>query len=57
MAHQTQERYIVRFPDGMRDFIKVMAEESGRSMNSEIIYRLKVAYAAIENKKADATAS
>ncbi len=36
-----QDQYIVRFPDGMRDRIKVAAKQSGRSMNAEIIYRLQ----------------
>lgn len=35
------DQYIVRFPDGMRDEIKHSAEASGRSMNAEIIQRLK----------------
>jgi hypothetical protein len=35
-----QDQYMVRFPEGMRDRIKVAAEVSGRSMNSEIVQRL-----------------
>ncbi|WP_075289895.1 Arc family DNA-binding protein [Pararhizobium arenae] len=37
---QPQDKYVVRFPDGMRDQIKAEAEKSGRSMNGEIIHRL-----------------
>ena len=35
-----QERFQVRFPDGMRDQVRAEAERSGRSMNQEIIARL-----------------
>lgn len=35
------DKYIVRFPDGMRDRIKEAAEANGRSMNAEIIKRLE----------------
>ncbi|WP_327211987.1 Arc family DNA-binding protein [Rhizobium beringeri] len=37
---QDQDKYVVRFPEGMRDRIKTAAEMSGRSMNSEIVQRL-----------------
>lgn len=36
-----QDQFIVRFPDGMRDRIAEVAKANGRSMNSEIIARLK----------------
>lgn len=36
-----QDKFMLRFPDGMRERIKVSAELSGRSMNAEIIQRLK----------------
>lgn len=48
---QIKERYVVRFPDGMRDFIKSEAAKNKRSMNAEIIYRLESSYN-IENEKA-----
>ncbi len=35
-----QDQYMLRFPDGMRDQLKVAAEQNGRSMNAEIIARL-----------------
>jgi len=31
------ERFIVRFPEGMRDEIKELAEKNRRSMNAEIV--------------------
>lgn len=33
-------RFIIRFPTGMREQIANAAKESGRSMNSEIVFRL-----------------
>ncbi len=38
---QTQDRYIVRFPDGMRDQIAEAAKANNRSMNAEIVSRLE----------------
>lgn len=35
------DKFVVRFPDGMRDRIREAAERSGRSMNAEIIHRLQ----------------
>ncbi|MDY0746554.1 Arc family DNA-binding protein [Paucibacter sp. R3-3] len=35
------EKFVVRFPDGMRDRIADAAKQSGRSMNAEIIQRLE----------------
>lgn len=35
-----QGKFIVRMPDGMRDRLKDEAENSGRSMNSEIVSRI-----------------
>ncbi|MGO7506086.1 Arc family DNA-binding protein [Rhizobium johnstonii] len=40
---QSQDKYIVRMPDGMRERIRSEAEKSGRSMNAEIIQRLEFA--------------
>ncbi|OEI82498.1 Arc family DNA-binding protein [Brucella sp. BO3] len=37
---ETADRYIVRFPDGMRDLIAEFAKENNRSMNAEIVSRL-----------------
>lgn len=57
MTHQLQDRYIVRLPAGMRDMIKERAKDAHRSMNAEIVHQLFRAYSALENEKADATAS
>ncbi|MDE9565893.1 Arc family DNA-binding protein [Xenorhabdus bovienii] len=38
---QMQDKFNLRFPDGMRDVIAERAKENGRSMNSEIIEMLK----------------
>lgn len=38
---QPEDKYIVRFPDGMRDQLKVAAKENNRSLNAEILARLK----------------
>ena len=35
-----QDQFVLRLPDGMRDRIKTIAEENGRSMNAEIVARL-----------------
>lgn len=42
---QEQDRYIVRFPDGMRDKLKREAEMAGRSLNAEIVTRLEASLA------------
>lgn len=38
---QTQDKFILRLPDGMRDRIKAAAEANNRSMNSEILALLE----------------
>lgn len=35
------DKFVVRFPDGMREKIRVAAEANNRSMNAEIIARLQ----------------
>lgn len=35
------DQYVVRFPDGMRDWFKQKAKENERSLNAEIIFALK----------------
>lgn len=45
-SQQTQEKFIVRFPDGMRDQIAAAAEAAGRSMNAEIVLMLRDGLAA-----------
>lgn len=34
---QTQDKFVLRLPDGMRDRIKAAAEANNRSMNAEIV--------------------
>lgn len=41
---QNEDKYVIRFPDGMRDRIKKAAERSGRSMNAEIVAALETYY-------------
>ena len=41
---ESLERFIVRFPDGMRDRIADAAKANNRSMNSEIIARLLASF-------------
>lgn len=37
---RASDKFMLRFPDGMRDQIAAAAKESGRSMNAEIVHRL-----------------
>ena len=46
---QMQDKFTVRFPDGMRDKIAEIAKKNNRSMNSEIILALEK-YIESENK-------
>lgn len=41
---ETQERFIVRLPDGMRDRIAEAAKASDRSMNAEIVARMRQSF-------------
>lgn len=41
-----QDRYIVRFPDGMRERIKQVAKANGQSLNAAIVVALEAAYPA-----------
>ncbi|WP_168735164.1 Arc family DNA-binding protein [Pseudothauera rhizosphaerae] len=38
------DKYIVRFPGGMRDRLKTAAEAAGRSLNAEIVFRLEQSF-------------
>lgn len=42
---QDADKYIVRFPAGMRELIANEAEANGRSMNAEIVQRLSATFA------------
>ncbi len=37
---QSEDKFVVRLPDGMRDELKAAARENNRSMNAEIVSRL-----------------
>lgn len=55
------DQFNLRFPDGMRERIRAAAEENGRSMNAEIVYRLQTtlemdAYVPGPNVQTDETA-
>lgn len=39
-----QDKFMLRFPEGMRERIRRAAERNGRSMNAEIIQTLEYAY-------------
>jgi len=41
MSSKTADKYILRLPDGWRTALKTAAVRNGRSLNSEIIQRLK----------------
>lgn len=43
---ETQDRFMVRLPDGMRDKIKAAAQAAKRNMNGEIIARLEASFQA-----------
>ena len=45
---QDSDKYIVRFPEGMRDKIAEAAKANNRSMNAEIIARLETSIAISE---------
>ena len=49
---QDANKFIVRFPEGMRDMIKKKAKEARRSMNAEIVFQLTRIYGATEKEKA-----
>jgi hypothetical protein len=41
---RNMDKYIVRFPEGMRDQIADAAKATGRSMNAEIVKRLEQSF-------------
>jgi len=52
-----QDKFMLRFPEGLRGRIKEEAERNCRSMNAEIIYHLQNAlFDQLGIKKADAQA-
>lgn len=40
-AGRGSDQFVVRFPEGLRDKIKDLADKSGRSMNAEILVALQ----------------
>lgn len=40
-SSRTADKFVIRLPDGLRADIAVLAEDNDRSMNSEIVNRLK----------------
>lgn len=38
---QSQDKFVLRLPDGMRDKIAALAKSAGRTMNAEIVQRLE----------------
>lgn len=54
---QAAEKYIVRFPDGMRDRLRQQAKANRRSMNSEIVHHLDRALAAENENGPDEVAA
>jgi len=40
-TNRASEQFTLRFPDGMRDKIKRMAEENRRTANAEIIFLIE----------------
>lgn len=54
---ETQERFIVRLPDGMRDRIAEAAKANNRSMNAEIVHMLQSHFDRITDEADDLAAS
>lgn len=50
---QVAEKYVVRFPEGMRDRIAEAAKANNRSMNSEIVARLEESFSPPANNDAN----
>lgn len=50
---ELQDRFIVRFPEGMRDQIAEAAKANSRSMNAEIVIRLHDSFATEDLARGD----
>jgi len=46
---QEEDKVLLRLPDGMRAELKNISTESGRSLNSEIVHRLKTSLSVPED--------
>ena len=50
---QMQDKFIIRFPDGMRERIKAAADANGRTMTAEIVWRLEQSLSSVEARLDD----
>lgn len=50
---QMQDKFIIRFPDGMRERIKAAADTNGRTMTAEIVWRLEKSLSGVEARLDD----
>lgn len=50
---QMQDKFIIRFPDGMRERIKAAADANGRTMTAEIVWRLEQSLSGVEARLDD----
>ncbi|MUO27425.1 MULTISPECIES: Arc family DNA-binding protein [Rhizobium/Agrobacterium group] len=50
---QDQDKYVLRFPDGLRDRLKDEAARNNRSLNAEIIHRLENSFASLPEMEQD----
>lgn len=49
---QTEDKYIIRFPDGMRDRLKEAAKANNRTLNAEIVSRLSDSFKTYSDSEA-----
>lgn len=52
-TNRDSDKFMLRFPDGMRDRLKEEAAKNGRSMNAEIVSRLEESLSHGGNSKID----
>lgn len=52
-AGRGSDQFPLRFPDGMRDEIRLAADKNGRSINAEIIHRLELTLSMDEQSSYD----
>jgi hypothetical protein len=52
MFVQAGDKYLIRFPEGMRDRIAASAKENSRSMNAEIIARIEYSFSGSAREEA-----
>jgi predicted DNA-binding protein len=49
----SQDKFIIRLPDGMRERIKEAADANGRTMTAEIVWRLEKSLTTVETRLDD----